>query len=79
VRAGERLHCEVRGNPPPLVVWFRDGRAVTLPTHSSAKDAGKYTVCAEGLLGQTNFTVEVVVLPGRGRSSAKEKYKLNGH
>lgn len=76
VRAGERLHCEVRGNPPPLVVWFRDGRAVTLPTHSSAKDAGKYTVCAEGLLGQTNFTVEVVVLPGRGTTNSVNEHFL---
>ncbi|XP_068444812.1 intercellular adhesion molecule 1-like isoform X2 [Clinocottus analis] len=74
VREGERLSCEVRGNPRPLVVWFRDGRAVALPTRSSAKDAGKYTVWAEGLLGQKNFTVEVEVLPGSGTTNGS-----NGH
>ncbi|XP_031144979.1 hemicentin-1-like [Sander lucioperca] len=66
VREGESLSCEVRGNPPPLVTWFRDGQVVALPTNFSRKDAGKYTVSAKGLFGQNNFTVEVEVLAGSG-------------
>ncbi|XP_078131617.1 vascular cell adhesion protein 1-like [Sander vitreus] len=66
VREGESLSCEVRGNPPPLVTWFRDGQVVALPTNLRRKDAGKYTVSAKGLFGQNNFTVEVEVLAGSG-------------
>lgn len=67
VREGERLSCEVRGNPQPLVNWYKDGKTVELPTHSRRQHAGKYTVCAGGVLGQKNFTVEVEVLPSSGR------------
>lgn len=67
MKEGERLSCEVRGKPQPFVTWFRDGLAVALPTHSSRKHAGKYTVLVKGALGQKNLTVEVEVLAGSGR------------
>lgn len=70
VREGERLSCEVRGNPPPLVTWYRNGQAVVLPAHSSREHAGKYTALARGPLEPRNFTVEVEILGGRGRSGA---------
>ncbi|XP_031718836.1 neural cell adhesion molecule 1-like [Anarrhichthys ocellatus] len=76
VREGESLSCEVRGNPQPLVTWFRDGQAVVLPTHSSRKDAGRYTASAEGRLGQKNFTVEVEVLPGSGTTNSCNEHFL---
>lgn len=62
VREGETFSCEVRGNPQPLVTWFRDGQAVALPAHSSRKHAGKYTVWAEGYQGQKTVIVEVEVI-----------------
>lgn len=70
VREGERLSCEVRGNPPPLVTWYRNGQAVVLPAHSSREHAGKYTALARGPLEPRNFTVEVEILGGRGRSGS---------
>lgn len=70
VREGERLSCEVRGNPPPVVTWYRNGEAVVLPAHSSREHAGKYTVLARGPLEPKNFTVEVEILGGHGRSEA---------
>ncbi|XP_068583849.1 intercellular adhesion molecule 1-like [Cebidichthys violaceus] len=76
VREGESFSCEVRGNPQPLVTWFRDGQEVALPTHSSRKDAGKYTAFTEGLLGQKNFTVEVEVLPGSGTTNSCNEHVL---
>ncbi|KAK9540718.1 hypothetical protein VZT92_003155 [Zoarces viviparus] len=76
VREGEGLRCEVTGNPQPSVTWFRDGQVVVLPTHSSRKDAGKYTAFAEGLLGQKNFTVEVEVLPGSGTTNSCNEHFL---
>lgn len=75
VREGESLSCEVRGNPPPSVTWFRDGQVVALPSHSSRKHAGRYTVSAKGL-EQKNFTVEVEVLPGSGTANSCNKYFL---
>ncbi|XP_040001182.1 uncharacterized protein LOC120799834 isoform X2 [Xiphias gladius] len=76
VREGESLACEVRGNPQPLVTWFRDGQAVALPTHSSRKHAGKYTIWTKGL-GQKNFTVEVEVLAGSGTANSCNRYFLS--
>ncbi|KAM3623376.1 uncharacterized protein V6R79_010364 [Siganus canaliculatus] len=76
VREGERLSCEVRGNPPPLVTWFREGQAVALPAHSSREHAGTYTVLAEGLFKQKNFTVEVEVLFGRGSTNDWDRHFL---
>lgn len=70
VREGERLSCQVRGNPPPLVTWYRNGEAVVLPAHSSREHAGKYTVLARGPLELKNFTVEVEIVGGHGRSEA---------
>lgn len=70
LREGERLSCEVRGNPPPLVTWYRNGQAVVLPAHSSREDAGKYTALARGTLELKNFTVEVEILGGYGGSAA---------
>nr|XP_046228625.1 intercellular adhesion molecule 3-like [Scatophagus argus] len=70
VREGESLSCEVRGNPPPSVTWFRDGQVVTPPTSSSRKHAGKYTVLVKGFLEQRNFTVEVEVLEGSGPANS---------
>lgn len=67
VREGESLSCEVRGNPQPLVTWYRDGQVVVLPARSSRKHSGKYTVIATGLTEQKNFTVEVEVLGGSGK------------
>ncbi|XP_054460739.1 intercellular adhesion molecule 1-like [Anoplopoma fimbria] len=78
VREGEGLSCEVRGNPQPLVTWFRDGQEVALPTHSSRMHAGIYTVSATGVLGQRNLTVEVEVevLPGSGTTNCYNKHFL---
>ncbi|XP_076584496.1 intercellular adhesion molecule 1-like [Chaetodon auriga] len=76
VREGESLSCEVRGNPQPLVTWFRDGQVVALPTRSSRKHAGKYTVLAKGLLEQKNFTVEVEVLDGSGTTNSCDRHVL---
>lgn len=70
VREGERLRCEVRGNPPPLVTWYRNGQVVVLPAHSSREHAGKYTALARGTLELKNFTVEVEVVGGHGGSGA---------
>ncbi|XP_010790564.1 intercellular adhesion molecule 5-like [Notothenia coriiceps] len=74
VREGESLSCEARGNPPPSVTWIRDGVVVAVPTKSSREHAGNYTVSAKSLLGQTRFTVEVEVLPGKGTTNS-----YNGH
>ncbi|TDH15768.1 hypothetical protein EPR50_G00012490 [Perca flavescens] len=76
VREGESLSCEVRGNPPPLVTWFRDGQVVSLPTNLSRKDAGKYTVSANGLFGQKNVTVEVEFLAGSGTTISCNRHFL---
>lgn len=70
MREGERLSCEVRGNPPPLVTWYRNGEAVVLPAHSSREHAGKYTALARGAVELKNFTVEVEVLGVHGGSEA---------
>lgn len=68
MREGESLSCEVKGNPEPLVTWFKDGQVVSLPTHLSRKHAGKYTILVDyGLIGQKNHTLEVEVLVGSGR------------
>ncbi|XP_033986100.1 hemicentin-2-like [Trematomus bernacchii] len=74
VREGESLSCEARGNPPPSVTWFRDGQVVALPTNSSREHAGEYTVSAKSILGETLFTVDVEVLPGKGTTNS-----YNGH
>ena len=82
VREGERLSCEVRGNPRPLVTWVRDGQVVALPMSSSREHAGKYTVLAISHLERKNFTVEVEVLGGGGRfhsSLSCNKTKKNQH
>ncbi|XP_019962769.2 intercellular adhesion molecule 1-like [Paralichthys olivaceus] len=76
VREGESLACEVRGNPQPLVTWYRDGQKVALPAHSDRKHAGKYTAWTKGHLGQKNFTVEVEVLFGRGTANSFNGYFL---
>ncbi|XP_070776890.1 vascular cell adhesion protein 1-like [Enoplosus armatus] len=76
VREGESLSCEVRGNPQPLVTWYRDGQVIALPTHSSRKNAGKYTVLAKGLLGQKNFTIEVEILDGSGTANSCNRHFL---
>lgn len=68
VREGERLSCEVRGNPPPSVTWIRDGLKTAPPTHSTAKHAGKYIVLAQGHVGGKYHTVEVEVITGSGTS-----------
>ncbi|XP_062244912.1 hemicentin-1-like [Platichthys flesus] len=78
VREGQSLSCEVRGNPRPLVTWFRDGREVALPAHSTREHAGKYTAWTIGHLGQKNFTVEVEVLGGRGTINILNGYFLLG-
>ncbi|XP_023262756.1 hemicentin-1-like [Seriola lalandi dorsalis] len=69
VREGESIIFEVRGNPQPSVTWFRDGQAVDLPTNSSRKHAGNYTVWTKGLV-QKNFTVEVEVIESSGTSNS---------
>ncbi|XP_034755363.1 vascular cell adhesion protein 1-like [Etheostoma cragini] len=76
VTEGEHLSCEVRGNPPPLVTWFREGQVVALPTNSARKDAGKYTVSAKGQFGLKNFTVEVEVLAGSGTTNSCRHFLL---
>ncbi|XP_051241509.1 intercellular adhesion molecule 4-like [Dicentrarchus labrax] len=76
VREGQSLSCEVRGNPQPEVLWFRDGQAVALPTHSSRKDAGKYTAVTKGHLGLKNFTVDVEVLAGSGTANSCNRHLL---
>ncbi|XP_029284453.1 MAM domain-containing glycosylphosphatidylinositol anchor protein 1-like [Cottoperca gobio] len=76
VKEGESLSCEVRGNPRPLVTWFRDGQVVALPTHSSREHAGKYTISAKGLLGQRFCTVEVEVLAGSGTTNSFNRHFL---
>ncbi|XP_055366721.1 hemicentin-1-like isoform X2 [Betta splendens] len=78
VKEGERLGCEVRGNPPPLVNWYRDGENVTLPTRSKRWHSGRYTVCAEGVLGHKEFTVEVEVLPTNGSAAGSSRGFLLG-
>lgn len=62
VREGERLSCEVRGNPQPSVTWYRNGEVVVLPARARREDAGKYTALARGLQELKNFTVEVEIL-----------------
>ncbi|CAJ1053895.1 uncharacterized protein LOC117816131 [Xyrichtys novacula] len=69
VKEGESLECAVRGNPQPLVTWFRDGEAVALPAHSNREHAGYYTVSAKGLR-EKNLTVMVEVLPGGGAANS---------
>ncbi|XP_018538007.1 intercellular adhesion molecule 3 [Lates calcarifer] len=76
VKEGESLSCEVRGNPQPSVTWLRDGQVVVLPSHSSRKHAGKYTVWTKGHLGQKNFTVEVEILSGSGTANSCNRYFL---
>lgn len=66
VTEGERFPCEVTGNPQPSVTWFRNGQIVATPSHLNKKDAGNYTIQAKGLFSK-NFTVEVKILPARGR------------
>lgn len=70
VREGERLSCQVTGNPPPSVTWYRNGEAVVLPARSSREHTGTYTALARGPLEVKNFTVEVEILGGHGRSEA---------
>ncbi|XP_077380992.1 intercellular adhesion molecule 1-like isoform X2 [Festucalex cinctus] len=76
VKMGESLHCEVRGNPKPSVIWLKDGRLVIPPTHSTRAHAGKYTVLATGLFGQKNVTVEVEVVTSRGTTSMRKRHFL---
>ncbi|XP_026214767.1 hemicentin-2-like [Anabas testudineus] len=78
IREGESLGCEVGGNPPPLVIWYKDGEVVDLPSHSNLTHAGKYTVWAEGFLGKKNFTMEVEVLPGSGTANSFNRHFLFG-
>ncbi|XP_037115573.1 hemicentin-1-like isoform X1 [Syngnathus acus] len=76
VKMGESLHCDVRGNPEPSVIWLKDGRLVIPPIHSTRAHAGKYTVLAMGLFGQTNVTVEVEVVTSRGITSTQRRHFL---
>ncbi|TNM85326.1 hypothetical protein fugu_007597 [Takifugu bimaculatus] len=76
VREGERLSCEVRGNPPPFVTWYRNGEVVVLPARARREDAGKYTALARWLLELKNFTVEVEVLGGHGSTNSCDSYFL---
>ncbi|TWW58946.1 uncharacterized protein LOC130526878 isoform X1 [Takifugu flavidus] len=76
VREGERLSCEVRGNPPPFVTWYRNGEVVVLPARAHREDAGKYTALARWLLELKNFTVEVEVLGGHGSTNSCDRYFL---
>ncbi|XP_077574662.1 uncharacterized protein LOC144197857 [Stigmatopora nigra] len=75
VKMGESLHCDVRGNPEPSVIWLKDGRKVIPPTRCSRAHAGKYTVLATGLFKQ-NVTVEVEVVNCRGTASVCKKLFL---
>ncbi|XP_063738987.1 hemicentin-1-like isoform X2 [Eleginops maclovinus] len=76
VKEGESLSCEARGNPQPSVTWFRHGHAVALPTNSSREHAGKYTVSAHSLLGETFLTVQVEVLTGEGTTNSCTRHFL---
>lgn len=40
--------CPVTGNPPPVVTWLKDGQPTNWTAPLSRKEAGGYTVKAEG-------------------------------
>ncbi|XP_026159435.1 vascular cell adhesion protein 1 [Mastacembelus armatus] len=75
VREGESLSCDMRGNPVPSVTWYRDGKVIDLPTHCSRKDAGNYTVHANGLK-MKHFIVQVEVLDGSGTTNRCSRHLL---
>ena len=78
------LFCPVTGNPPPEIIWLKDGEPLELDTritmeadghelriqNASVLDTAKYTCKARNKAGQdaVNFDVEV-----QGKSCVKEK------
>uniref|UniRef100_A0A3Q1KA69 Ig-like domain-containing protein n=1 Tax=Anabas testudineus TaxID=64144 RepID=A0A3Q1KA69_ANATE len=63
VLEGETLEskCPVEGNPTPFVTWRKDGKSTNLSIPLSRKDAGEYSVEAEGF-SSIHEKVQVLVL-----------------
>ncbi|CAH1793871.1 unnamed protein product [Owenia fusiformis] len=85
--AGKRLQlkCKIRGNPPPTVIWTKDGvtikkkKGVSIKTNKKGSrlrirkakesDAGDYGCTATNVLGQFTQSAEIMVTPKPGTAT----------
>ncbi|KAJ8251342.1 hypothetical protein GJAV_G00220310 [Gymnothorax javanicus] len=54
--------CSARGNPTPIVVWYRSQSMYKSSTPLTRKDGGLYTFFAQNTLGTANHTLDVEIL-----------------
>ena len=66
------LHCKAAGFPPPIITWYKDGRAIEEEKTQFQKrklelkeiqfeHRGIYTCTAENLLGRVQLSVNITV------------------
>ncbi|KAJ8369813.1 hypothetical protein SKAU_G00098410 [Synaphobranchus kaupii] len=56
------VSCRAKGNPSPMVTWYRDQSEFNSSTPLARRDGGQYTLIANNTQGTANRTLEIEVL-----------------